>query len=208
MRKFDAEKVEAAAKLLLEGFGEDVNREGLRETPRRVAKFWREMLEGQKYTNEEIALMYKKDFHVGYDSLVVKEITDVYSTCEHHIVTMYNGTAYVAYLPAFWNGVDDSEGYRVIGLSKIPRIVHMCSRRLQLQEKLAADIAECIQIATGSDKVYVRLIMDHGCVSARGAKSEGVTDVTFISPELRKDVEARKEIESKVQEIHLSSVRQ
>lgn len=65
MRKFDAEKVEAATRLLLEGFGENIDREGLRETPRRVAKFWREMLEGQKYTNEDIALMYKKDFHVG-----------------------------------------------------------------------------------------------------------------------------------------------
>lgn len=208
MKPFDESKVEAAVKMLLEGFGEDVNREGLKETPRRVTKYWKELLEGQQYTNKQIAEMFKKDFHVSYDSLVIKEITDIFSHCEHHLALLFNGTAYVAYVPAYWNGKDDSDGYRVIGLSKIPRIVHMCAKRLQLQEKLAADIAECITFATGSDKVYVRLIMDHGCVSARGVKSEGITDVTYISPELRKDKEARKEIESKVQENHLSSIRQ
>jgi len=83
----------------------------------------------------------------------------------------------------------------------------MCSKRLQLQEKLNADIAECIQLATGSNQVYVRSIMDHACVSARGAKSTGITDVTFMTKELRDDVEMRKEIESKVQELHLSSIK-
>lgn len=208
MNEFDSVKVESAVKLLLEGFGEDPDRPGLKDTPRRVTKYWKELLEGQQYTNQEIANMFRKDFHVGYDSLVIKEITDVYSHCEHHLALMFGGTAYIAYVPAYWNGKDDSDGYRVIGLSKIPRIVHMCAKRLQLQEKLAADIAECIELATGSDQVYVRLIMNHGCVSARGAKSEGITDVTFISPKLREDKEARKEIESKVQENHLSSIRQ
>ena len=74
----------------------------------------------------------------------------------------------------------------------------MVARRLQLQEQLNADIAECIQLATESNQVYVRSIMDHGCVSARGIHSSGKTDVTFITPELRADVEMRKEIESKV----------
>ena len=156
----DALKVEEAVKNLLIALGEDVTRPGLIETPRRVAKYWEELLAGEKYTNREIANMFRKDFQVGYDSMVIKECNNIFSTCEHHMALMYNGTVYVAYIPNFWNDKDDSEGYRVIGLSKIPRIVDMCSKRLQLQEKLCADIAECIQYSTGSNRVYVRSVMD------------------------------------------------
>ena len=205
-KKLDMPKVEEAVKNLLIALGEDVNRPGLIETPRRVAKYWAELLEGEDYANEQIAEMFKKDFQVSYDSMVIKEVRNVWSNCEHHTV-LFGGQIFVAYIPEYWNGKDDSEGYRVIGLSKIPRIVDMCARRLQLQEKLNADIAECIQLATGSNRVYVRSIMSHGCVQARGARSEGATDVTYISPRLRQDAEARKEIEGKVQELHLSSCR-
>ena len=118
--------------------------------------------------------------------------------CEHHTALMYNGTVYVSYVPTFWNGKDDTEGYRVIGLSKIPRIVDMCSKRLQLQEKFVADVAECIELATGSKEVYVEAIMDHACVSARGIKSSGVTETTYMSPALRKNVQTRTEIQNKV----------
>ena len=205
-KNIDTAKAEQAVRDLLVALGEDVNREGLKETPRRVAKYWAELLEGEDYTNEEIGKMFKKDFNVGYDSIVIKECKNVYSNCEHHCV-IFHGSVFVAYIPEKWDSSDPNSGYRVIGLSKIPRIVDMCARRLQLQEKLNADIAECIQYATGADRIYVRSIMDHGCVSARGAKSEGCTDVTYISPRLRQDSEARKEIESKVQELHLSSMR-
>ena len=205
-KKLDMPRVEDAVRNLLEALGEDVEREGLKETPRRVAKYWAELLEGEDYTNKEIGQMFKKDFNVTYDSIVIKEIKNVYSNCEHHTVPMA-GKVYVAYIPEKWDASDPNSGYRVIGLSKIPRIVKMCSHRLQLQEKLNADIAECIQYATGADRIYVRSIMDHFCVSSRGVASEGVTDVTFISPRLRQDIEARKEIESKVQELHLSSTR-
>lgn len=204
-KELDMPKVEEAVKNLLIALGEDVNRAGLQETPRRVAKYWAELLEGEDYTNEQIAEMFRKDFNVGYDSMVIKECKNIFSTCEHHMAIMYNGTVYVAYVPVYANGRDDSDGYKVIGLSKIPRIVDMCSKRLQLQEKLNADIAECIQLATGSNQVYVRSIMDHACVSARGVKANGVTDVTYITPKLRSDIETRKEIESKVQELHLAS---
>lgn len=204
---FNEKAVEKAVYDFLVAIGEDINRPGLKDTPRRVMKYWRELLEGMQYTNEEIAEKFKKDFQVSYDSLVIKECENIFSNCEHHCTLMFNGTVYVAYIPNYWNGKDSSEGYRVIGLSKIPRIVDMCSKRLQLQEKLCADIAECIQLATGSTQVYVRSIMDHGCVSARGAKSSGVTDVTYMTPELRNNPEARKEIEGKVQELHLSRVR-
>lgn len=205
MKNINLLEVEEAVRHLLETLGEDVNREGLLETPRRVAKYWKEVLEGENYTNEEIAEMNSKTFQTKYDGMVIKEVDHVFSHCEHHLALMYNGTVYVAYIPMKCSDSDRAESYKVIGLSKISRIVDMCSKRLQLQEKLCADIAECIQIATGSNKVYVRSVMDHGCVSARGAKSSGVTDVTYITPELRNDVEARKEIEGKVQELHLST---
>jgi len=204
-KKLDMPKVEEAVKNLLEALGEDTEREGLKDTPRRVAKYWAELLEGEDYTNAEIAEMFRKDFNVSYESVVIKECKNIFSHCEHHMALMHNGTIFVAYMPVLVNPENPSEGYRVIGLSKIPRIVDMCSKRLQLQEKLNADIAECIQLATGSNQVYVRSIMDHACVSARGAKSTGITDVTFMTKELREDIEMRKEIESKVQELHLSS---
>lgn len=194
MRNFNYEAVKDAAKQLLIAIGEDPEREGLKETPRRIAGYWQEVLEGSQYTNAEIAEKFKKDFEVGYSNLVVKEVENVFSHCEHHLALMYNGTCYVAYIPN-----KNSDGtYNVIGLSKIDRIVHMCSKRLQLQEKLAADIAECISLATGSEEVYVQIIMNHGCVSARGPKSQGKTDVTFLSDKLKENKDARMEIETKI----------
>ena len=191
--KFDYEKVQEATKQLLIAMGQDIERPGLIETPRRVAGYWQELLEGENYTNKEIAEKFKKDFIVSHSNLVVKEVKNVYSHCEHHLALMFNGVAYVAYIP-----VAEQDGYKVIGLSKIDRIVDLCSKRLQLQEKLASDIAECISYATGSNLVYVQIVMNHGCVSARGPKSEGVTDVTFITEELRQEKELRQEIETKI----------
>ena len=205
-KNLDMPKVEEAIKNLLIALGEDVNRPGLKDTPRRVAKYWAELLEGEDYTNAEIAEMFRKDFEVGFESVVIEECNDIHSNCEHHMVLMA-GKVYVAYMPVKVDPNDPNSPYKVIGLSKIPRIVDMCAKRFQLQEKLNADIAECIQLATGSNQVYVRSIMRHGCVSARGARSNSRTDATFMTPELRADPEMRKEIESKVQELHLSSIR-
>ena len=192
--KFDYEKVKEAAKQLLIAMGQDIERPGLIETPRRVAGYWQELLEGENYTNKEIAEKYNKSFDVGYSNLVVKEVKNVYSHCEHHLALMFNGTVYVAYVPV----KNDDGTFKVLGLSKIDRIVDLCSKRLQLQEKLAADIAETISIATGSNLVYVQIVMNHGCVSARGPKSEGVTDVTYISDLLKQNEAARQEIELKI----------
>lgn len=194
MNKFNKEKCQEAVKLLLESFGEDIEREGLKETPRRVAGYWQELLEGNNYTNQEIANKFKKDFEVSSNPLVVKEIKNVYSHCEHHLALMYNMTVTVAYLPVKLN----SNKYKVIGLSKIPRIVDLCAKRLQLQEKLANDIAECISLATGSKDVYVNIIADHACVSARGAKSDGFTDVTYISGKFETNIALREEVERKI----------
>lgn len=191
--KFDEKAVESCIKALLTAMGEDINRPGLKETPKRVAGYWKELLEGENYTNKEIAEKFKKDFIVSQNNLVIKEVKNVYSHCEHHLALMFNGIVYVAYIP-----IKVENGYKVLGLSKIDRIVDLCSKRLQLQEKLASDIAECIEIATGSNQVYVQILMNHGCVSARGPKSEGITDVTYISNALKNNSETRQEIETKI----------
>ncbi len=190
-------KVEQAIKDLLVAFGEDVEREGLIDTPHRVAGYWEELLEGMNYSNEEIAKMYSKKFITSSDPLVVKEVKNVYSHCEHHLALMFNMTVVVAYLP---NKIADKQ-YEVIGLSKIPRIVDLCSKRLQLQEKLAEDIAECISLATGSPDVFVNIKGDHACVSARGAKSDGFTDVTVLKGRFETNTDLRNEIERKISHI-------
>ena len=191
---FDRQRAEAAVKELLSAFGEDITREGLIDTPKRVAGYWQELLEGSQYTNQQIADMYSKKFIVHSNPLVVKQIKNVFSHCEHHLALMYNMTVTVAYLPV---KIQDNQ-YQVIGLSKIPRIVDLCAKRLQLQEKLAEDIVECISLATGSNDVYVNIIADHACVSARGAKSDGVTDVTALRGRFLNDSMLRNEVERKV----------
>lgn len=193
----NTEKVEQAVKDLLIAFGEDIDREGLKETPRRVAGYWEELLEGMKYSNAEIAEMFSKKFITASDPLVVKEVKNVFSHCEHHLALMYNMTVVVAYIPKQIG----EDMYEVIGLSKIPRIVDLCSKRLQLQEKLAQDIAECISLATGSEDVFVNIKGDHACVSARGAKSDGFTDVTYMQGMFRDNPDLRNEIERKIRHI-------
>ena len=189
---FNRQNVEKAIFDLLEAIGEDTSREGLKDTPRRVAGYWEELLEGNKYTNKQIAEMYGKTFTVKNNPLVVKTVDNIFSHCEHHLALMYNMKATIAYLP-----VMEKDGYKVIGLSKIPRIVNMCSKRLQLQEKLADDIAECIMLATGSPDVYVNITGDHACVAARGVKSSGITDVTVLKGRFLNDGKLRDEVERK-----------
>ena len=193
MFNINREKIEKAIYDFLIAIGENPEREGLKETPRRAAGYWIELLEGNELTNREIAERYSKCFEVKSDPLVVKEIKNVFSHREHHLALMYNMSVIVAYLP-----IRTRNGYKVIGLSKIPRIVELCAKRLQLQEKLADDIAECISLATGSEDIYVNIVADHACVSARGAKSDGITDVTAMRGKFLIDEKLRQEVELKV----------
>lgn len=190
----DSRKIEKATQELLLAFGVDLNDDNIKETPRRVAGYWAELLEGMNYTNQQIAEKYGKRFEVSGNPLVVKQVNDVFSHCEHHLALMYNMTVTVAYLPIKL----DNGNYQVIGLSKIPRIVNMCAKRLQLQERLAEDIAECISLATGSKDVFVNIVADHACVSARGAKSDGITDVTTLKGQFLTNQKLRDEIERKI----------
>ena len=153
-KKIDTKAIEEHIRGILTALGDDPNREGLADTPKRVAKMYAEVFDGMNYTNHEIAQMFNKTFeddpdsyHNSNDIVVVKNI-EVFSFCEHH----------VAYIP---NG-------RVIGLSKIARIADMVAKRLQLQERIGSDIAEIMQEITGSDDVAVIIEASHSCMTARG----------------------------------------
>ena len=159
----DKEKIAYHIRGLLEAIGEDPDREGLRETPKRVANMYEEIFEGISYTNHEIAEMFGKTFDMEYSHapyIVMKDIT-VFSYCEHHMALMYDMTVNVAYVP---------KG-KVLGLSKIARICDMASKRLQLQEKLGSDIAEIIAEAAGTDSVGVKIVGSHSCMTARGIRN-------------------------------------
>jgi len=166
----DNKKLEQAASLIIQAVGDDINRPGLVETPKRFAKMVNEVLEGMNYTNEQIGNMFKKEFEIGSEDLVTMSDIDVFSFCEHHLALMYDMKVSVAYLP--------KDG-KVLGLSKIARIADMCAKRLQLQEKIGMDIAECISIATGSEDVMVFIEGKHACMTTRGIKK--VNSVTRTS---------------------------
>lgn len=163
-KRIDVKAIEEHIRGILTALGDDPNREGLADTPKRVAKMYAEVFDGMNYTNREIAQMFNKTFeddpdsyHNSNDIVVVKNI-EVFSFCEHHMALMYDMNVSVAYIP---NG-------RVIGLSKIARIADMVAKRLQLQERIGADIAEIMQEITGSDDVAVIIEASHSCMTARG----------------------------------------
>ncbi len=160
----DTKAIEEHIKGILIALGDDPEREGLKETPERVAKMYEEVFEGMNYSNAEIADMFNKTFSEDYpsssnDVVVVRDI-EVFSYCEHHLALMYDMRVAVAYIP---------KG-RVIGLSKIARICDMAAKRLQLQERLGKDIAEIMTIVTGSEDIAVLIEGCHSCMTARGIK--------------------------------------
>ena len=165
-KKIDTEKIEYHIREILKALGDDPEREGLIDTPKRVAKMYEEVFEGMNYTNHEIAQMFDKTFEEDMDiktdskdMVVVKDI-DIFSYCEHHMALMYDCKVTVAYIP---NG-------KVIGLSKIARVADMVSKRLQLQERIGSDIAEIISEITGSQDVAVMIEGCHSCMTAWGIK--------------------------------------
>ena len=167
----DTKAIETHIRGILEALGDDPNREGLRETPQRVAKMYEEVFAGMNYTNEEIAEMFNKTFQEAdpdhHDLVLVRDI-DVFSYCEHHLALMYDMKVSVGYLPRG----------KVIGLSKIARIADMAARRLQLQERLGRDIAEIISMVTGSEDVAVVISGCHSCMTARGIQKPGTRTIT------------------------------
>ena len=170
----DKEAIKEHIRGILVALGDDPDREGLKETPDRVARMYEEVFEGMNYTNDEIAEMFNKSFErPGKDTsdmVLVKDI-EVFSYCEHHMALMYDMKVNVAYVP---HG-------RVLGLSKVARICDMASKRLQIQERLGKDIAEIIMEAAGTPDVGVLITGSHSCMTARGIRnvSSQTTTKTF-----------------------------
>ena len=173
-RTIDVKTIEEHVRGILTALGENPEREGLKDTPKRVAKMYSEVFEGICYTNDEIATMFDKSFEEDLaimpenrDMVLVKDI-DIFSYCEHHMALMYDMKVSVAYIPK----------NKVIGLSKIARIADMVGRRLQLQERIGTDIADIMEKITGSQDVAVVVEGCHSCMTARGIKKSGATTIT------------------------------
>lgn len=177
----DKEKLEKAFKEIIEALGDDPNREGLIDTPKRAAEMYLEQFEGMNYTNDELIEMLNKTFERDYvtdsKNLVIMKDIDIFSHCEHHLALMYDMTVDIVYIP---NG-------RVIGLSKLARIADMVSKRLQLQERIGSDILYIVKEITKSNDIIVRITGCHSCVTARGIKKRSKT--TTISKIGNIDVE-------------------
>lgn len=161
----DTKAIEEHIRGILIALGDDPDREGLKETPERVARMYTEVFEGMNYSNAEIAEMFNKSFEQqsGSDDFVLVKDIEAFSYCEHHMALMYDMKISVAYIP---NG-------RVLGLSKIARIADMACKRLQLQERIGSDIAEIMELASGSSDIAVFIEANHSCMTARGIKKPG-----------------------------------
>ena len=164
-------RIEEAIKTIIIALGDDPNREGLVDTPKRVAKMYDEVFEGMQYTNDEIAEMFGKCFEepAAKDMVVMKDI-EAFSYCEHHLALMYNLKISVAYIP----------DRKVIGLSKIARIADMVCKRLQLQERIASQIADILQSILGTYDVMVVVEGEHSCMTARGIKKPGTSTCSAV----------------------------
>lgn len=153
----DTASITEAVSRILKAIGEDPNREGLQKTPRRVARAYEELLAG--YRTNPIELLNEAIFHVSYDEMVIVRDIEYYSLCEHHMLP-FIGRAHVAYIP---NG-------KIIGLSKIPRIVDMYARRLQVQERMTRQIADLLNELLHPQGVAIVVEGLHMCSVMRGVK--------------------------------------
>ncbi|MCY6483340.1 GTP cyclohydrolase I FolE [Clostridium aestuarii] len=172
--EIDKKEIAKHIRGILIALGENPDREGLQDTPKRVANMYAELFEGICYTNDEIAEMFNKTFEEDLnieeknkDIVIMKDI-EIFSHCEHHLALMYNMKVTVAYLPK----------KKIIGLSKIARIADMVGKRLQLQERIGTDIAEIMQKITETEDVAVIIEGEHACMTTRGIKKPNTKTVT------------------------------
>lgn len=165
-KTIDHEKIKQAVRLLLEGIGEDVNREGLLETPDRVARMYEEIY-GGLYQDAKDPL--SKVFHTDDNEMVVEKDITFYSTCEHHLLPFY-GKVHIAYIP---------DG-KVVGLSKLARTVEVYAKRPQIQEQMTAQIADALMEHLQPKGVMVMVEAEHMCMTMRGIKKPGSQTVTIV----------------------------
>ena len=184
---FDHEKIKEGVRLILEGVGEDVEREGLLETPDRVARMYEEIFAGMY---QDAAEPLSKRFHVAGNEMVLEKDIVFYSTCEHHLMPFY-GKAHIAYIP---NG-------RVTGLSKLARTVDVYARRPQIQERLTVQIADALERALNPRGVMVMLEAEHTCMTMRGIKKPGSKTITTVTRgDFKTDRELQKQFLSMVKD--------
>ncbi len=164
-KKVDLKKIEQGVAFILEGVGEDLQRPGLKQTPRRVASMFSEILGGHKEDPSQHLRIIQGEKH---DEMVLIKNIPLYSMCEHHLLP-FAGVAHVAYIP---------KGGRIVGLSKIARVVDILSRRLQVQERLTKQIADLIDVHLRPLGVMVVIEAEHMCMSMRGAKKPKSMTVT------------------------------
>ena len=160
----DREKVERAVRLLLEGIGEEPNREGLLETPERIARMYEEICGGM---DESAEIHLQKTFTAENTEMVVEKDITFYSMCEHHLMPFY-GKAHIAYIP---------DG-KVVGLSKLARTVEVYAKRLQIQEKMTVQIADALMEYLAPKGVMVLVEAEHMCMTMRGIKKPGSKTVS------------------------------
>ncbi len=182
-KPIDSERIKKAVREILLAVGEDVEREGLRETPDRVARMYAELLGGMR---EEPEKHLRSVFTENYEEIVLLRNVPFYSICEHHLMP-FIGSAHVAYLPSG----------SVLGVSKLARIVDSFARRLQTQERLTYQIADFIMNSLKSQGVAVVLEASHSCMTIRGIKKPGSTMVTSaLRGIFKRDPKSRSEIMS------------
>ncbi|OGO77482.1 MAG: GTP cyclohydrolase I FolE [Clostridiales bacterium GWB2_37_7] len=170
----DTKAIEEHIRGILIALGDNPDREGLKDTPKRVAKMYEETYKGMCYTNDEIVEMFNTTFeddlyiNNNMNDIVFMKDIEIFSHCEHHLALMYNMKVAIAYVP----------NQKIIGLSKMARIADMVGRRLQLQEKIGSDIAEILQKITDSEDVAVIIQGEHGCMTTRGIEKPGTKTIT------------------------------
>ena len=167
MRELDDEKIRQGVRLILEGIGEDPERPGLVDTPSRVADLYREVTCGMDQNPADLLVPLHSEDH---DEIVLVKDIAFHSLCEHHLIP-FIGMAHVAYIP---------EGSRVVGISKLARVVEIEARKLQLQERMSTRIAEHIMHALSPKGVMVVVEAEHLCMTMRGVKKPGARTVTSV----------------------------
>ncbi len=164
-KKVNKEIIEKAVKMILEGIGEDPQREGLIDTPERVAKMYEEIFSGIHSEPRELLRVYFSEHH---DELVLVKNIPLYSMCEHHLLPFF-GQCHVAYIP---------RGGKIVGISKLARVAEAFAKRPQLQERLTSQIADCLNREINPLGVAVVIEAEHMCMSMRGIKKPGALTVT------------------------------
>jgi GTP cyclohydrolase I len=184
---FDDAKVEQGIRLILEGIGEDADRGGLRETPARVARMYREIFAGIGRDASELVTVVEGADH---DELIMVRDIPLFSMCEHHLIP-FSGRAHVAYIP--------NRDQEITGLSKIARVVDLLAKRPQVQERLTTEIAEALDRALSPRGVFVVIEAEHLCMTMRGIKKPGsVTVTSAVRGLFRTDARTRQEAMSHI----------